>query len=197
MSITTSSGPGIALKGEAMGLGMILELPMLIINIQRGGPSTGLPTKTEQSDLLQVMYGRNGESPLPVIAARSPADCFETAIEAWRVAAKFMCPVMVLSMATLPMVQNLGESLTSMLSKKSKSFLGEEVKRIHRSCLTNAMNSYHVHGPYLEPRDWNTVLVVWKRTTKLGMSVTTRKTTNSCVRFVRKRSTELPISSLN
>ena len=97
MSITTSSGPGIALKGEAMGLGMILELPMLIINIQRGGPSTGLPTKTEQSDLLQVMYGRNGESPLPVIAARSPADCFETAIEAWRVAAKFMCPVMVLS----------------------------------------------------------------------------------------------------
>ncbi len=97
MSITTSSGPGIALKGEAMGLGMILELPMLIINIQRGGPSTGLPTKTEQSDLLQCMYGRNGESPLPLIAARSPADCFDAAIDAWRVAAKFMCPVMVLS----------------------------------------------------------------------------------------------------
>jgi len=97
MAITTSSGPGIALKGEAMGLGMILELPMLIINIQRGGPSTGLPTKTEQSDLLQCMYGRNGESPLPVIAARSPADCFDTAIDAWRVAAKFMCPVIVLS----------------------------------------------------------------------------------------------------
>ena len=97
MAITTSSGPGIALKGEAMGLGMILELPMLIINIQRGGPSTGLPTKTEQSDLLQCMYGRNGESPLPVIASRSPADCFETAIDAWRVAAKFMCPVIILS----------------------------------------------------------------------------------------------------
>ena len=97
MSITTSSGPGIALKGEAMGLGMILELPMLIINIQRGGPSTGLPTKTEQSDLLQCMYGRNGESPLPLIAARSPADCFDAAIDAWRVATKFMCPVMVLS----------------------------------------------------------------------------------------------------
>ena len=97
MAITTSSGPGIALKCEAMGLGMILELPMLIINIQRGGPSTGLPTKTEQSDLLQCMYGRNGESPLPVIASRSPADCFETAIDAWRVAAKFMCPVIILS----------------------------------------------------------------------------------------------------
>jgi len=97
MAITTSSGPGIALKGEAIGLGMMLELPMLIINIQRGGPSTGLPTKTEQSDLLQAMYGRNGESPLPVIAARSPGDCFDVAVEAWRIASRFMVPVMLLS----------------------------------------------------------------------------------------------------
>ena len=97
MAITTSSGPGIALKGEGMGLGLILELPMLIIDIQRGGPSTGLPTKTEQSDLMMAMYGRNGESPLPIIAARSPNDCFDVAIEAWRVAAKFMVPVIILS----------------------------------------------------------------------------------------------------
>lgn len=97
MAMTTSSGPGIALKGEAMGLGVILELPMLIINIQRGGPSTGLPTKTEQADLYQAMYGRNGECPMPVIAARSPSDCFEVAIEAWRIAAKYMTPVMILS----------------------------------------------------------------------------------------------------
>jgi 2-oxoglutarate ferredoxin oxidoreductase subunit alpha len=97
MAITSSSGPGIALKGEAMGLGMILQLPMLIINIQRGGPSTGLPTKTEQSDLLQVMFGRNGESPLPVIATRSPSDCFEVALEAWRLATRFMTPVILLS----------------------------------------------------------------------------------------------------
>jgi 2-oxoglutarate ferredoxin oxidoreductase subunit alpha len=97
MAITTSSGPGIALKGEAMGLGMILELPMLIINVQRGGPSTGLPTKTEQSDLYQAMYGRNGESPLPVIAPQSPSDCFSAAIDAWRIAATFMCPVIILS----------------------------------------------------------------------------------------------------
>ncbi len=97
MAITTSSGPGIALKGEAMGLGMILELPMLIINVQRGGPSTGLPTKTEQSDLYQAMYGRNGESPLPVIAPQSPSDCFTAAIDAWRIAAAFMCPVIILS----------------------------------------------------------------------------------------------------
>ena len=86
MAMTTSSGPGIALKGEAIGLGMILELPMIVINIQRGGPSTGLPTKTEQSDLFQAMYGRNGESPLPIIAPRSPSDCFRTAIEAWQIA---------------------------------------------------------------------------------------------------------------
>lgn len=97
MAITTSSGPGIALKGEGMGLAVMMELPLLVIDIQRGGPSTGLPTKTEQSDLLQVIYGRNGECPMPVIAARSPADCFEVAIEAWRVAVTLMTPVMILS----------------------------------------------------------------------------------------------------
>ena len=97
MALTGSSGPGIALKGEAMGLAMILELPMLILNVQRGGPSTGLPTKTEQSDLLQAMFGRNGESPLPVIAARSPSDCFDVAQEAWRISSRFMIPVIILS----------------------------------------------------------------------------------------------------
>jgi len=97
MAMTTSSGPGISLKGEGMGLGMILELPMLIINVQRGGPSTGLPTKTEQSDLYQAMFGRNGESPLPVVAPQSPSDCFAMAIDAWRIAVTFMCPVIILS----------------------------------------------------------------------------------------------------
>lgn len=97
MGITTSSGPGIALKSEAMGLALMLELPLLIIDIQRGGPSTGLPTKTEQADLLQTMFGRNGESPIPIIAASSPSDCFEVAIEAWRLAVRFMTPVIILS----------------------------------------------------------------------------------------------------
>ncbi|HEV3006652.1 MAG TPA: 2-oxoacid:acceptor oxidoreductase subunit alpha [Pirellulales bacterium] len=97
MAITTSSGPGIALKQEAMGLAVMTELPLLIINVQRGGPSTGLPTKTEQADLLQALYGRNGECPLPVIAARSPADCFDVMQEAWRIAVRFMTPVMVLT----------------------------------------------------------------------------------------------------
>lgn len=97
MAVTTSSGPGIALKGEALGLGCMLELPMIVVNIQRGGPCTGLPTKTEQSDLWQAVLGRNGEAPLPVIAARSPADCFDVAIEAWRIATRYMVPVMLLS----------------------------------------------------------------------------------------------------
>lgn len=97
MAVTASSGPGIALKSEGIGLGVMLELPFLILDIQRGGPSTGLPTKTEQSDLLMVLFGRNGESPIPVISASSPGDCFDVAIEAWRVATEFMTPVFIMS----------------------------------------------------------------------------------------------------
>ncbi len=97
MGVTASSGPGIALKGEAIGLAVMTELPMLIINVQRGGPSTGLPTKTEQADLMQAIFGRNGECPLPILAASSPADCFDVAQEAWRIAVKFMVPVFVLT----------------------------------------------------------------------------------------------------
>ena len=97
MAVTTSSGPGIALKAEAMGLAVMMELPMIVIDVQRGGPSTGLPTKTEQSDLLQLLYGRNGDAPVPVLAACSPGDCFDTAIEAWRIATQFMMPVVILS----------------------------------------------------------------------------------------------------
>src|SRR3546814_4107289 len=87
---------GIALKGEAIGLAIMTELPLVIVNSQRGGPSTGLPTKTEQSDLYQAVYGRNGDAPLPVIAARSPSDAFECAIEACRLATRYMTPVMLL-----------------------------------------------------------------------------------------------------
>ena len=97
LAVTATSGPGIALKGEAMGLGIITELPMVIINVQRGGPSTGLPTKTEQSDLNQALYGRNGEAPMPVIAAATPGDCFYAAYDACRIALKYMTPVIMLS----------------------------------------------------------------------------------------------------
>jgi len=97
LGVTSSSGPGLALKGEAMGLAIVTELPLIIVNSQRGGPSTGLPTKTEQSDLYQAVYGRNGDAPMPVIAAASPADAFDCAIEAVRIATQFMTPVILLT----------------------------------------------------------------------------------------------------
>lgn len=97
LGITTTSGPGMALKSEAMGLAVMLEIPLLIVNIQRGGPSTGLPTKTEQSDLMQAYYGRNGECPMPIISASTPSDCFDVAYEAVRIAVQHMTPVILLS----------------------------------------------------------------------------------------------------
>ena len=97
LGVTTTSGPGVALKSEAIGLAVSLELPLVIVDVQRGGPSTGLPTKTEQSDLLQAMFGRNGESPVPIVAPQSPSDCFFAAIEAARIAIEYRTPVFVLS----------------------------------------------------------------------------------------------------
>ncbi|WP_309060202.1 2-oxoacid:acceptor oxidoreductase subunit alpha [Streptomyces sp.] len=97
LAVTTTSGPGVALKSETIGLAVSLELPLLIVDIQRGGPSTGLPTKTEQADLLQAMYGRNGEAPVPVVAPRTPADCFDAALEAARIALTYRTPVFLLS----------------------------------------------------------------------------------------------------
>lgn len=97
LAVTGTSGPGLALKGEAIGLGVMTELPMVIVNVQRGGPSTGLPTKTEQTDLLQALWGRNGECPVCVLSASSPSDCFDVAIEACRLAIRYMTPVMLLT----------------------------------------------------------------------------------------------------
>ncbi len=97
LAITTTSGPGIALKSEAIGLAVMTELPLVVVNVQRGGPSTGLPTKTEQADLLQAMYGRNGEAPVPIVAAQSPGDCFAAAVEAARIAITYRTPVFLLT----------------------------------------------------------------------------------------------------
>jgi 2-oxoglutarate ferredoxin oxidoreductase subunit alpha len=97
LAVTSTSGPGLALKQETIGLGVSLELPLIIIDVQRAGPSTGMPTKTEQADLLQAMFGRNGESPVPIVAPRSPADCFDTALEAARIATTYRVPVILLS----------------------------------------------------------------------------------------------------
>jgi 2-oxoglutarate ferredoxin oxidoreductase subunit alpha len=97
LGVTSTSGPGLALKSETIGLGVMTELPLLVIDVQRGGPSTGLPTKTEQADLLQAMYGRNGESPVPIVAPQSPADCFDAAVDAARIALEYRTPVLLLS----------------------------------------------------------------------------------------------------
>jgi 2-oxoglutarate ferredoxin oxidoreductase subunit alpha len=97
LGVTTTSGPGVSLKSEALGLAVMTELPLIVVDVQRGGPSTGLPTKTEQSDLLQAMFGRNGEAPVPVIAPRSPGDCFDAALEATRIALTYRTPVILLS----------------------------------------------------------------------------------------------------
>ncbi len=101
LGMTATSGPGIALKSEAMGLAVMVELPLVVVDVQRAGPSTGMPTKTEQADLLQVMFGRNSDSPMPVVAPATPADCFDVAIEAWRIALTYMTPVVYLSDAFL------------------------------------------------------------------------------------------------
>ena len=97
LGVTGTSGPGLDLKSEALGLALSLELPLVLVDVQRGGPSTGLPTKTEQADLLAAMYGRHGEAPLPIVAAKSPADCFDAAFEAVRLAVKYMTPVILLT----------------------------------------------------------------------------------------------------
>ena len=136
LGVTASSGPGIALKGEALGLAVMTELPMVVVNIQRGGPSTGLPTKTEQSDLLMAVYGRNGEAPMPVIAASTPGDCFEAAFEACRIAVKYRTPVTLLSDGYLangsapwliPNLDNLPEFSPEFLTEPNGEQEGEAV----------------------------------------------------------------------
>ena len=137
LGITTSSGPGIALKGEAMGLAVMLEIPLIIINIQRGGPSTGLPTKTEQSDLMQAYYGRNGECPMPIISASTPSDCFDAVYEAVRIAVQHMTPVIFLSDGYIangaepwkfPAAENLPEIKTEFASPNISTDMDEKGK---------------------------------------------------------------------
>ena len=131
LGVTASSGPGIALKTEALGLAVMLELPLLVINVQRGGPSTGLPTKTEQADLMQAVYGRNGEAPIPVLAARTPSDCFATVYEATRIAIEHMTPVFFLSDGYLangaePWMYPSADDLAEIRPKLAKPVEGKE-----------------------------------------------------------------------
>ena len=150
LGVTTTSGPGVALKAETIGLAVMTELPLLIVDVQRGGPSTGLPTKTEQSDLLQALYGRNGEAPVPVIAPRSPGDCFDAALEATRIALTYRTPVLLLSDGAIAngsepwLIPNVDE-----LPDLSVTFASEP----------NALDGSDEHWPYV--RDTETLAREW------------------------------------
>jgi len=150
-AVTGTSGPGVALKSEAINLAMMLELPLVIVNVQRGGPSTGLPTKTEQSDLLQAMYGRNGESPLPILAPATPADCFDIAVEAFRLAVRATTPVFILSDGYL------GNSAQPWLIPDPDEI--ELIKVEHPTSTSNGANGSDGFKPYL--RDPETLARRW------------------------------------
>ena len=148
LAVTGTSGPGIALKSEAINLALVLELPLIVINVQRGGPSTGLPTKTEQADLLQAMFGRNGESPIPIVAPATPSDCFEMALEAARLAVRAMTPVILLSEGFL------ANSAEPWRAPRAEDIPAIEVK--HPQGHTNG------HGPFLPyERDPETLARPW------------------------------------
>jgi 2-oxoglutarate ferredoxin oxidoreductase subunit alpha len=150
LGVTSTSGPGIALKSETIGLGVMSELPLLVIDVQRGGPSTGLPTKTEQADLLQAMYGRNGECPVPILAPQSPADCFDIALEATRIALTYRTPVLLLSDGSI--------------ANGSEPWLVPDVETLPDLSVTfasepNALDGSDEHWPYV--RDTETLAREW------------------------------------
>ncbi len=150
LAVTGTSGPGIALKSEAMNLALMLELPMVVVNVQRGGPSTGLPTKTEQADLLQAMFGRNGESPIPIVAPATPSDCFEIALEAARLAVRAMTPVFLLSEGFL------ANSAEPWQAPKAEDIPAIEVKH------PEGHRNGNGHGPFLPyERDPETLARPW------------------------------------
>ncbi len=186
LGVTTTSGPGIALKSEAMNLALMVELPVVVIDIQRGGPSTGLPTKTEQADLLQVMFGRNSDSPLPIVAASSPADCFDTAVEACRIALRHMVPVVMLSDGyiangsepwRLPKVEELPDLRVDFATDPGTA-----------SSPTRAIPKPW-RGPGRSPalRGWSIVWAAWRKKMSRATSPTTRSITNGWFTCARRR----------
>ena len=148
LGVTSSSGPGIALKGEAMGLAIMTELPLVIVNSQRGGPSTGLPTKTEQSDLYQAVYGRNGDAPMPVVAARSPVDAFDCAVEAVRIAVEYMTPVLLL---TDGYIANAAEPWLMPDLESYKPFPAEFLESVPEDGFKPYSRDYKLKRPWVKP----------------------------------------------
>ena len=177
LAMTGTSGPGVTLKSEAMGLAVMVELPLVVIDVQRAGPSTGMPTKVEQSDLLQVLYGRNGESPIPVVAPATPGECFTLAIEAARIALKYMTPVVYLSDA---FVANGAEpwQVPSLDSLPDISVPNATARRRACSCPTRATRRpWPARGPCRAPRASSTASAASRRRTASATSATTPRTT--------------------
>lgn len=189
LGITTTSGPGIALKSETIGLGVMMELPLIVVDVQRGGPSTGLPTKTEQADLLQAMFGRNGESPVPIVAPRSPADCFDTAVEAARIAVTHRTPVMLLSDGMLangsepwliPEVDGLVTIDPDFLTEPNHEVTAKDgTVRKSSGRISARTRHWPVLGRFPVRRGWSTALAAWRRVTGTATSLMTPPTTTS------------------
>ncbi len=196
IGITASSGPGIALKTEAMGLAFMLELPLVIVNVQRGGPSTGLPTKTEQADLWQAVHGRNGEAPIPVIAASTPIDCFDMAFEAVQIAIEHMTPVILLTDGYIangsePWRYPEGEGSARDHSRPSSKHRTTATS----SCPTCAMNVAFVRGPCPASPVCSTASAGSRSRTRPATSATTLRTTRRWCASARRKSRASPIGS--
>ena len=175
LGLTGTSGPGMALKAEMLGLAVMVELPLVVVNVQRGGPSTGLPTKTEQADLMQALYGRNGESPLPVVAPASPSECFDMAIEAWRIALKYMTPVVYLSDALLANGTEPWLVRTLPVCPTSTSPTAPRAPGSTRTFATR--RRWPDRGSCRARRAWSIASAVSKSSTSSARSATTRTTT--------------------
>ena len=199
LGVTTTSGPGLALKSEAIGLAVMTELPLLVVDVQRGGPSTGLPTKTEQADLLQAMFGRNGESPVPIVAPQSPGDCFDAALEAARIAITYRTPVMLLSDGMLangsepwriPELAELPAIDPAFATSANHGNDGTTTPSSGRTCATRP--PWPGRGPSPAPPGSSTASAVSRRATATATSPTTRPTTTSWSAPGRRRSTGSP-----
>ena len=199
LAATSTSGPGLALKSEAIGLAVIAELPLVVIDVQRGGPSTGMPTKSEQTDLMQALYGRNGESPAVVIAASTPTDCFDAAYWAGKLALEHMTPVILLTDAFIAngssawKLPNLAEYPEIKPNYVSNYDASEKVWKAYLA----TKKAWSAIGLFREPKVLPIAWEVSKKITRQVLSRLTRSTTRRWLPPVRLRSTRLPIISPN
>ncbi len=194
LGMTASSGPGIALKSEALNLAVMVELPLVVVNVQRAGPSTGMPTKTEQADLLMTMFGRNSDSPVAIVAPATPAECFDFAIEAWRIALKYMTPVVYLSDAFLATGSEPWK-LPSLddLPDISVDNATDPRRLLARTRATRRRSPDR--GPSRARPASSTASAAWRRPTSPATSAMTPRTTTGCRCCARRRSRASPTTS--